>query len=472
MILHVKAIRHFKEVIGIAAVLCAAIVGVRLAAEDQGPTPFPSSPTIPSGALVFHDNTSDDSMAPMNYPDKFAWKLFLEVNQKAKHQGPVSSIAGSPLSNDAVWETWADDPLTFPTTPDPTKRPQWPAGAQDTKQIKSLTPTQRGRILMERAAQQQNQALEIQPRSAAVGKLTPGGFAAPDGNGVGEEVHRNKATFDYIVNNDLWYQEGIARFFAEAAKAVGNNVTFASKTVNFPRGAIEVKANWIVIEEKDKSRFHWNYNSQGQLLGLVAMHISSKDLPNWFWSTFEHIDNPGRGDFIGIHDSFGADPAHTASKTDKANSIYPAEALTQELLAMFNIKGYTGEWADEFKNYRLKGTQVDFTDSAGRPLLLGNSVTESGFVPTASCVTCHARATVNSTGANGFPRVGGIFGFGQQAILPLLSKDSLQPTLTYNGRPDPSWYYLESSAGTSLRNLQTDFVWAIPFLAKPAKKAP
>jgi hypothetical protein len=462
-----KVCRNVRAIISIASITVVGLIGVRLAAQDKGPSQFPSGPLIPSGAVVLHDDTSDDAMAPMNYPDKFAWKLFVELNQKAQQQRPVSSAVGSPLSNDASWETWADDPLTFPKNPDPGQRPQWPAGGRGQNPIKTLAPTQKARILMQRSAQRGGQSADLQPKRVAIDKLPPGGFAVPDGNGIGEEVRRNKATFDYIISNDLWYQEGIARFFAGAAKAAGNDVTFASRAVSFPRGAIEIKANWIVIDEKDKPRFHWNYNAAGQLLGLVAMHISEKDLPNWFWCSFEHIDNPGRGDFIGIHDSFGADPTHTPSKTDAPNTVYPAEAMTKELLLMFTKAGYADEWSIEFKNYRLKGTQVDFTDSAGRPLLLGNSVTEAGFVPTASCMTCHARATVNSSGASGFPS-----GFGQRAILPLLGRDTLQPVLTYNGRPDPSWYYRESSAGTSLRNLQTDFVWAIPFRASSARQSP
>jgi hypothetical protein len=230
-----------------------------------------------------------------------------------------------------------------------------------------------------------------------------------------------------------------------------------------------VKANWIVIDEKDKEKFHWNYSSEGQLLGLVAMHIISKDLPNWFWCTFEHVDNPGRGDFIGIHDSFGADPAHTPSHTTTAGGKYPAETRTKALLEFFEVNGFKGEWADQFKNYRLKGSQVDFTDGSGRPLLLGNSVTEGGFVPSASCITCHARATVTMDGTSGFP---GHPGFGQQATLPLLAGDPLQPVQTFNGPPDPSWYFVNAGQGTILRNLATDFVWAIPFKAKSCKISP
>jgi hypothetical protein len=293
-----------------------------------------------------------------------------------------------------------------------------------------------------------------------------GGFSVPNGSGIGEEVHRNKVTFDYIVSKGLWYREGIAAFFDKAAKAIPDDVDFSSKAVNLPRTSIEVKANWIVIDEKDKPRFHWNYSAEGQLLGLVAMHLISKDLPNWFWCTFEHVDNPGRGDFIGIHDNFGNETPHIPSFTDQANKPYPPGKLTPELEFMFREFGYEGDWAVQYKNYRLKGSQVDFTDGTGRKLVLGNSVTENGFVPTASCITCHARAAVTATGESGLPI------FGEQATLPLIQNDTLQPVITYNGRPDPSWYYVEAGTGTTLRNLQTDFLWAIPFKAHSQKVKP
>lgn len=452
---------------GAGILVVAALAAVnRLAGQPQGPSPYPSGPLVPSGAVILHDDTPANTALPANFPDKFAWRLFLEVNQKAKDQSPIGGKPGNPLSNDALWETWADDPQTFPANPDPTNPPRWPTAGRAPTKAKTLAPPLRRRAELLRSRRLRGEARRFQVEAVTIGKLTPGGFSAPDGNGVGEEVHRNKVTFDYIVGNGLWYREGIAAFFEKAASAVGDDVDFASKTVKLPRASIEVKANWIVIDEKDKPRFHWNYNEAGQLLGLVAMHIISKDLPNWFWCSFEHVDNPGRGDFIGIHDSFGVDPSHTPSNTDKVGVTYPPETMKDALLKLFEKYGYQGEWAGEYKNYRLKGSQVDFTDGPGRSLLLGNSVTEGGFVPSASCITCHARAAVNAGGGSSFPI------FGEQALLPLIAGDSLQPVLTYSGRPDPSWYFLDTGNGLALCNLQTDFIWAIPFKARSSKTAP
>jgi hypothetical protein len=147
--------------------------------------------------------------------------------------------------------------------------------------------------------------------------------------------------------------------------------------------------------------------------------------------------------------------------------------VTPALEKLFQEGGLTGEWGEALKHYKLKGSQIDFTDAAGRPLLLGNSVTEAGFVPTASCITCHSRAAFTAAGASSFPI------FGEKQTLPLVglpqqgSEGSQGSTsITYNGTPDPNWYFQFTGAnGTTLVNLQADFVWAIPFKAKPANKA-
>ncbi|MCA9043657.1 MAG: hypothetical protein KDA69_05010 [Planctomycetaceae bacterium] len=441
------------SVSGNSVVVGGVLLALMNIANADDPTP------VPSGATLQTRTTPHDPAPPENFPDKYAWQLFVQVNQRAQAQGPVGGDQ-SKMTNNALWETWADDQLTFPEKPNPDNPPQWP---DDTAAIKRVSRVPFGA------------GIHGQGKKAAavvdIGPLVPGGIAVP--NGVGEEIHRNKATFDYIIENNLWYQEGVAKFFSTSAEYANDPVEFAKVAVNFPVDSIEVKGNWVVIDESQKSKYHWNYNAEGQLLGLVAMHISSKALPNWFWSTFEHEDNPGFGDYIGIHDSFGADPPHIPSNTKQLAQVYPPSRMTPQLLDLLRKTGFSGSWGEEWRHYRLKGSQVDFTDSAGRPLLLGNSVTESGFVPTASCITCHSRAAVNSQGGSSYPI------FGEKQALPLVGipqqgQVGSQTELfnTYNGSPDPAWFFQFSGTNTQLLNLQTDFVWAIPFRAKPANPKP
>ena len=364
----------------------------------------------------------------MNCPDMFAWMLFVEINNKAANQFPVNGKT----TNDAVWEQWADDPLNFPTNPDPNNPPKWPADGNIPKSLQRTThqPVTAG-----------SEAVFV---TCAPTKQQP----------QCEEVHRNKPAFDYIIKNNLWYTQGLATAFASELE------------IDFPIDSIEVKSNWVRIDETDKSMYHWNYDADGNLNGLVAMHLSSKALPNWLWATFEWVNNKGRCDYIGCSDSFGQTPHHEPSNTDKTGKLYQSK-LTEELKALFKQGGLTGAWGDEWKNYRLKGTMTEFTDSTGIPNLLGNSITEDGFVTTASCMTCHGRAAVNSKGKDSFP----VAGF--KTTLPLEGLE-VQGIQSYNGVPDPNWYFkftYNPSTGVSaaeLLNLQMDFVWAIPFKAKPA----
>ncbi len=384
--------------------------------------------------------TGIDRAMPMNQPDRFAWELFVEVNQKAPAQFQHTITAGGKtfMTNSAVWETWPDDPYTFPADPDPANPPKWP----DAPLAKRLLPKGKGDQHMRTTA------------------LRSGDFILDTG---GEEVHRNRATFESVIKNNLWYTQGIAALVAAGAPAV------------FPSDSIEVKGNWIPIKEADKSKYHWNYDEKGNLYGLVAMHVTSKAIPNWIWATFENIYNAGRCDYIGCSDCFGTTPSFVPSNqcpqqgncaASLVGQVYPGGAITSGLQSLYAKAGYTGDWLAQYQNYRLKGSQTDFTTPTGKPILLGNSVTESSFLQTASCMTCHSRAAVTTAGENALPF------FGEAQPLPLQNATPAQfqtQDTTYNGTPDPNWYTTYTSNGPIKLYTQMDFVWAIPFQASPAK---
>src|SRR5205085_9407591 len=112
------------------------------------------------------------------------------------------------------------------------------------------------------------------------------------------------------------------------------------------------------------------YDASGKLYGLVALHITSKVLPNWFWATFEWVDNKGRSDYLGSRDAFGVtydnpkDPSFQPPNPE-TGKVYPPGKVTKNLLDLFKAGGFDSAWAQEWQNYRLKGSQVDFTDSTG-----------------------------------------------------------------------------------------------------------
>jgi hypothetical protein len=337
-------------------------------------------------------------------PDRHAWQLFAAVN--------------APLPGGAAqWEEWSTDQTTFPKTPDPKQCatrpdacPQWLPGVADLDTC--LDPKQQ------------------RPRKslAAVAKAPAG--EAP------ECVHRNRVAFDYVVQNALWYREGLAAAYTKGTP------------VQFPQASIAVKTNWqLLASGADASRFHVHRTPDGAVYALVSFHITTRDLPNWFWATFEHVDNPGRCDFLGCHDSFGQTPADTPPRT-ALGQTYPAESLTPAVQQV--LKALPPEW----RNYRLKGSQVDFVDATGRATVVGNSVTEDGFVQGASCITCHSRAAVGSDGTAPQSPQPGAPNFGQKP-----------DGQSYNGAPVPEWFY----DGLDPRRrvlLPTDFVWGPAFQAQ------
>ena len=99
---------------------------------------------------------------------------------------------------------------------------------------------------------------------------------------------------------------------------------------------------------------------------LVALHVSSRQNPNWVWGTFEHQMNPGRCDSIGCFDSFGAEiPAVLPNRTGE-NTQYGACRKTPPLKTLMKNAGLSPVW----ENYCLKSTQVDYTAADGTPYAL------------------------------------------------------------------------------------------------------
>lgn len=389
--------------------MCLAITAAPLTAQAE-----PAPNYAPS---------REDAWLAANDPDQFAWKLFSAINAPAGIEG----------SRDVVWETWPEQEEIYA---DPHAAPQWPENAS---RDKNLRPS-RQHLLRALAANS----------NADVPKVRDGV--------ANEEVRNNRAAFDYIVENELWYKEGVVEKVRNGA-------------VEFPYGAIAIKAKWKRISEADKPRYHWQQyrdrkTREPVIVGLVALHIASRILPTWHWSTFEHVDNPGFADYIGVHDSFGMRPTDIWPNREP-NQGYsevfgkPVDGVgiltpeLQEMMAGFDLGPALSRY------YRLKGAQISFTDRTGRPTIVGNSITEAGFVATSSCVTCHARATVGAPyqGQNHFP------------VPPSLSIFTERGE-SFNGLPEPSWFWDPTAefsnppAVAEAYHKQVEFLWQLALLPK------
>ena len=362
--------------------------------------------------------TADDQHPALQNPDKFAWEMFVEINKPAQ--------SGSSTS---TWETWASDEDVFDN---PNVTPVWPGSATPTgfaitRQRKRLRPIRQLVIGNEelRSTRRLQQRERLQRNKKDRGPQV--NFIPPQ-IGSGEEVRMNKATFDFIVANNLWYIQGQETAFQNNTK------------IDFPVESKEVKAIWQPISEGDKERFHWAPNPAdgNKPYGMVALHVISKDLPNWTWATFEQVDNPERCLARPCHDSFGV----TASGD-----------VSPELQGLFQAAGLGPEW----QFYRLTGMQVDFVDASGQPTILGNSVIENPFRLSSSCITCHSRSTIGPRIGAGANRLS-VFQPRPPVPPPPIPPDRL---ISYNGMPDPTWFFTNPQDPTTRKYLQLDFLWSL-----------
>ena len=168
----------------------------------------------------------------------------------------------------------------------------------------------------------------------------------------------------------------------------------------------------------------------------TALHITTKDIPNWFWATFEHVDNPSRE---------GAEGWQTPT-VDSASDFrgFPSG------LGIENSR---------WQYYRLRGTQVDFVDSFGNPTILANSQIESGFQVTSSCITCHARAAIG-------PRIPDSPGANRLSIFKSELPQNQSPSIVIgNSGVLPEELFVSRTFNDNitgeLKYLQLDFVWSL-----------
>ena len=467
------------------------------------------------GRLVIGDAVTNPSVT---CPDMFAWKLFIDITRQKWWTMWASDMETWPpkpykLCSGGETDTDCCQP-GLPNNPDPTHCPYFPGRAlPGALEARPELPPARllGQPVGAHAMFFGRGGMEIGLESfGKPGEPEPGRVLRQE---VGEITVRNKDMFDYIYSNNLYNQQGIASIYTRNAENLARNAPYQLKNepnaiarIDLPPSGIMIKSNWLYyqfakdvglkddpsapyikkdmiseVNEKEYKGEHW----------LLSFHISTKDVPQWMWATFEHVNNPGRCDFTGCNDSFGYEspdanrPAGTAanftaphSRSDQlgqATTIfslgepYPSGPISTALKPLFEATGIgtTDQKALEptpsdkgWLSYRLKGTQVNFTNMMGRPTRLGNSVTEGGFMATSSCVSCHARASIMVPAGQPDHTA---------PALGVFSYDTLSEvgyTQSASGVPQKDWFH-GSAVKPALRALQTDFMWGMPFFAKP-----
>lgn len=346
-----------------------------------------------------------DTRAAATFSDEYAWRLFVSLNWPADERARVADPA-QPFgaARPVVWESWrnskdvyredGEDPGTWDATP------VWDGGIGSARfETMSLKQFKR-------------------PMHIVNGVMVP--LADPiEAAKQLTEIRLNRQTFDYVRDRELYNVEGQVRIFEGGA------------TVSFPMGSREVKARWRPITEADRARYHTLRvtlaDGSTRLYGLSALHIMSKDLPTWFWATFEHVDNAARSDGWEL-------------KSVDSFSCRGARADCSGTPPGIGLEGTV------WQNYRLRGTMTGFVDLGGAPRLLANSDLESGFQGSSSCITCHARASIGVV--EGRPGRLGVFisDTGDSTALPPGGRRG------YVGLPQAAWFRHYASL---------DFVWSL-----------
>ena len=239
------------------------------------------------------------------------------------------------------------------------------------------------------------------------------------------EIRMNREAFDWLMLDDQWQLDQQLNLYDIFSNPDAQLDPFAERgalvtpDLAFRFDSRFVKAAWVPIDDKDEAEQATYYSRvvDGRRMGLIALHLSAKILPQWFWATWEHESNPARA---------AVDTREPLQGTATLAKIFAAAGLD-----------------DVWKHYRLNGVQTSFVDGQGNPVVLASSIFEAGHLDS-SCMSCHARIAIQRTATDGVGR------------LSLFSPNPL-------GSPDPTWF----SGGAGNRPyLQLDFVGVL-MRAKP-----
>jgi hypothetical protein len=341
--------------------------------------------------------------------DEYAWRLFVALNWPADGDARAPDrSARFGADRPTVWESWMSAGNVFLKD-----------GADP------------GPWLPRRAVQEVNARRFETPSEDHLPNLrhVVAGVMVPLEDPIGSarrltEIRLNSTSYEFIRGNQLYNIEGQLR-------------AYAAGRVSFPMGAKQVKAKWRPITEAERTRYHTLDVTLGdgthRLYGLTGLHVASKDLPHWFWATFEHVDNPGLADNEGwqlsSQDNFACGSAHP--DCNRAPSKIGLEGTV-------------------WQYYRLRGVLTAYTDTRGAPQRLANSELESGMQTSASCITCHSRATIGIAG--GAPA--------RLAILESRGQDDPLQRRGFIGEPNASWFDPPGGSSAS-RYVPLDFVWSL-----------
>ena len=348
----------------------------------------------------------------------FSWQEFLALEWPA-----LAGVRGVPDTAKSfadlgprVWETWKEESEVYLSAGAPPKA--W----NDWERAPSPCGDGVERVLFR--TEKIDDVLDASVQAAAADGTLPPTLTDQRGAVVRYEIRMNRVLFDYVVRNRLFNAD----------------VQALAKTVQFPDGAMLVKAAWREVSAADEKRYHTviacvcEKDAAGRLvrcvkrrMGLVGLHVTQKtpSAPQWIWSTFEHVENvPGHAGVATY--SFNDPrcplcPRNRQTPRGTANQMVRSAPIPHSdpecalrTAAIDNVRQMNDDVAralrrngSVFANYELVDTQWPLPQSgaapapstafAVRPVVLANTTMESFVQPTSTCMGCHSTArTVNA----------------------------------------------------------------------------
>ena len=329
-----------------------AVAGVASAANPEemraSPAPLsafpaPLSPDLPFDIDVEAFRKLDrDKQIPeaQRLFDIFAWQTFIALNWPANADGsPNRDKTLSDNTSPRVWMSWRTNDSVF--KPDGSRPDAWD-GAKNVAYAKDPTLWRFSKMLNEARSPANELTDFVQAFTGPLVDL--------NGKFVRYESYLNKTQFDYIVENELYNQEGQIEFVSNK----GQQIRFPANQVapEKKHGSMGIKLAWKQLGDNDiPSRYltreaivvSTSFDEKGnpvktrskQLLGLVGMHITAltQTAPNWIWTTFEQVDNVVandlefgkslKGERIRVHPNFN----NTDNPTKPVNVLPPKNAV-------------------------------------------------------------------------------------------------------------------------------------------------
>jgi len=340
--------RRLSVLTAIGCLVAAAVLS--LCQQSQAPLETPPAPAATARKLpnigqieAILESPKKALEKAMLDPIDFAWLAFMDVNWPA-----LGTVRGKPDLNKpfggpgvVVWQTWkTSQNLYLPPGQTPIPWSQGPIYQQPALQSAMID----GKVLTDN-----------------------------NGNPVMYEVRESEDTFNYIIERNLYTQAGQLKLLQ------------GGLPVTFPEPAMEIKASWRFLGSGDDASHYLtatvSYQGVVRVVGLSGLHITSKSLPDWFWCTFEQIEN---------------------SKTTPVKLVLPIAPEVQKVNQGMQAAFRGTKWA----YYRLDGVQTAYANNPdaancivnAKDSCLANSQIETYFQGSSSCITCHALASIGPGG--------------------------------------------------------------------------